>query len=241
MDEIRVEDEVNKYGELWTQTFHGAYAIDLGTSAGDDLPTDWNPSPTVMNQAAPLGGRLEQNQVAEMVSLIPDAVGAWFREEGDLEPVPQTAEVEFEVSNRGLDHVTDNATFGPGFTMDGISEDTWTQSNAYSEQSYGKKLWFAFCTATDAFADEVAGPYAGGSGGGQVHSPMTPINYRDWYGRGPLLDDGDELRLQAGIRVNNAADATLAYMCRYRVVWDVFEYPRGGLSETQGPDIPSGD
>lgn len=238
---IDVANEVNQFGELWTQTFHGAYALDLGTTAGDDVATDYNPGPSVLVQSAPLGGRLEQNQVAEMVALFPDAVGIWFREEGDLEPTPHTAEAEFEITNHGKDTLVDNGQFGPseGYANNtGLDPATWTETHAYSEQSYGERLWFAFCTASDAFADEVAGPFAGGAHTMNVHSPMTPMLYRNWFGRGPLHDDGDEVRCAIGLRSDNAADATLAYMVRFRVIWDVFEYPERDLQETQGPDIP---
>lgn len=226
------EDTAEGFDDLYAQTLHGVYELDLsGQVAPDavDAAATSRMGPFQLTKAEVLQGRLKRNQIAELVYVEQDGMllyadnyygesdpgSARFEAELVKEDTVGNAETPSDAFDR--DNRTNNSP-------DGLDPDAqFRVSSQYDEVFHAPgRLMFDSAATHDTINDETNGL---GSGGVIAVGDQSYMAFRDQFGRGPMFGPNDELRASGTLRWVDMDQVELAYQVRYRLYWDVFETP----------------
>lgn len=228
--EPQVSDELFSYEENEFQQVSGNAVVDFTGNNGVDMPASGSIR-HILWEVEAANGRLDRNHVAELVGIIPRYHTLTMATQANAGTTPGEITAELEV------FWPKEADFGQVY--DPNREVLSSDADADSYQVFsgnarpdGGTLWFDTAVLSTAFNDTVNGTGGGAqySGGGL---PQEMLNFRHQFGRGPIFEDGDEVRATSTMQYTQVENERVRQKNRFTLVWDVFEVERRELQEVR--------
>lgn len=209
--------EIDEYSDLTKQKYAFRHDLDMSTQDASG-----NIKFTPLGGTTVAGG-IERNEVAELVALIPMYEQFQVREGDNQGTTPGSAYCELEFYRHPSNFNNSNVDY----TVD----DTAFSYSRATELANNDLLYFNLLTLTTAFNDTVNGTGGGGDSGGRT---QTPLLFRDWFGRGPLFYDDDNVTVGGYMDWTQVDNQKLSVLGEYHAYWDTFEMEDPALREVRG-------
>jgi len=200
-----------------------------------------------------LSGRLDSNEVAELIGLDVETSLIYLTDQGSsADPTGVVGAVSLGLNMSveedpywQADWAADQSAvqpFGTGeFQYDPIPGQTGSgDSGADGAGGEGKNvvarpgfLHGRFLAPASSFEDGAAGS---GGAGSPVASEYDRIDYRDRFRMGPVADQSDEIRVRLGIAGGESVTGVYRIQCRASLYWQPVQVP-GGRPEFELPNL----
>lgn len=235
-----VEKNLYAYDDIVTTFAEGHFELDLTATNGTDLPSDGN-SVSGLHIAPVLNGKLEDNMVAEVIAIELLDASVWFDQFVGNSQGGGSGRVEYQVNlpnekhqqshqfgvasgdidqNLGNIGTADAADFGP-------------DTGAFSRTYAGSATALLYQTLPFTVpAWESTNGWA--HGGAVTHSGPYMKNYRDNFGRGPVVDPGDEFQIGLGVEWTTNDSVNIKGEIKVATHYDVYEQPMGDYQDVRG-------
>lgn len=176
-----------------------------------------NTSPNTRNSVAaryePTQGGLDRGEIAELVAIIPNGIQDWVQDAGRVDD----GSLSWNVSAMGFPRSTETRSESIVNQEAGFTDAETDASSVFNFRELHAMQGIHY----PSFEDQTNG--AGGPGSVVYFPHRGAVNYRDWFGHGPLFFDDESVQMSLEVQSKGFGSSQVEFHPRYAVYWDVYE------------------